>query len=193
MRFSKRSERRPRRPLSACLFLLFLFLPATLPAQELVVEYASTKIVDRGIYVDAGINYQLDEEILLALEHGVEVDIQILVRVRRDREWLWDPLVAEQQVRYRLQHHPLSDDYVLTDLATGERQQFASRDGALRAAGRIKNVLLGDASLLEPGNTYRGYMKVKLQVENLPAPLEPITYVSEAWRMESSWYEWVVR
>jgi hypothetical protein len=193
MRFSKRSERRPRRPLSACLLLLFLFRPATLPAQELVVEYASTKIVDRGIYVDAGINYQLDEEILLALEHGVEVDIQILVRVRRDREWLWDPLVAEQQVRYRLQHHPLSDDYVLTDLATGERQQFASRDGALRAAGRIKNVLLGDASLLEPGNTYRGYMKVKLQVENLPAPLEPITYVSEAWRMESSWYEWVVR
>jgi hypothetical protein len=193
MRFSKNSETLPRRPFRACLFLLLLLLATNLPAQELAIEYASTKIVDHGIYVDAGISYELDEEILLALEHGVELDIAILVRLRRDREWLWDPLVAEQQVRYRLQHHPLSDDYVLTDTATGERQQFASREGALRAAGRIKNVLLAEESVLEAGSTYRGYMKVRLEVENVPPPLAPITYVSEAWRMESSWYEWVVR
>lgn len=192
MRFWKNPEflLRLRR---ACLPLLLLIFAGDVPAQELSVEYASTKLVGDALYLDAGIRYEPDEEILLALHHGVELNIYVLVRVRRDREWLWDPLVAEQEIQFKIQHHPLSDDYLVTDVAGGERQQFATREGAFRYAGNITNRFLMEQSAVDPESSYRGYIKVRLQVENLPPPLAPIAYVSEAWRMESSWYEWVVR
>jgi len=196
MPYWKSSETSPRRPALTARFVLavlVLLTASAAQARDINIEYAASELVEGSYYADARFHFELDEDILLALEHGVAVDISALLRVRRDRSWLWDPLIAESVLHYRLQHHPLSNDYVVTDETSSESHQFPTVDAALRFLGGISNHRLVDASLLEVGSAYTGYIKVRLSMESLPAPLQPAAYVSGRWQMESSWYEWSVR
>jgi hypothetical protein len=170
-------------------------LAAAMPAQarDISVEYAGSELVGGNYYADARIHFDLDEDTLVALEHGVAVDIKLFLRVRRDRKWLWDPLVAETTLHFRLQHHPLSNDFVVSDETSAERHQFPTADAALKYLGAINNHPLVDQSLLQPEHSYSGYVKARLSMESLPAPLQPAAYVSGTWQTESSWYEWVLR
>ena len=176
-----------------CTAAVLLALSLPLHARSISVQYAGSELVEDSYYADARIHFDLDEDIILALEHGVAVDVHVLLHVRRERKWLWDPLVAENSLHYRLQHHPLSDDYVVTEETSGERHQFPSVEAAIQYLGSVSNHRLVDASQLEDGSTYTGYVKVRLSMESLPAPLQPAAYVSGRWQMESSWYEWVLR
>jgi hypothetical protein len=197
MRYSKNPELPSRRgavlPVRICLAVCVLLVSVTAWARDIRIEYAVSELVEGVYYADARIHFDLDEDILLALEHGVAIDIHTLLRVRRERKWLWDPLAGEDRIHYRLQHHPLSDDYVVSDEDTGERHQFASAEAAVEYLSGISNRRLLDASKLEAGSTYTGYIKVRLSMESLPAPLQPAAYVSGRWQMESAWYEWIVR
>lgn len=176
-----------------CLAACALFVSVTAWARDIRIEYAASELAEGTYYADARIRFDLDEDILLAIDHGVAVDVHTLLRVERERKWLWDPLVAEDRIHYRLQHHPLSNDYVVSDENTGEHHQFPSADAAIEYLSGINNRRLVDASRLEAGSTYTGYIKVRLSMESLPAPLQPAAYVSGRWQMESAWYEWVVR
>lgn len=187
------SQRSAVRLVRTCLAACALLVSATTWARDIRIEYAASELAQGSYYVDARIHFDLDEDILLALEHGVAIDIHTLLRVKRERKWLWDPLAGEDRIHYRLQHHPLSNDYVVSDESTGERHQFPSADAAIEYLSGISNRRLVDASQLESGSTYTGYIKVRLSMESLPAPLQPAAYVSGRWQMESAWYEWTVR
>jgi hypothetical protein len=198
MRYWKRPEvflpRRGVPPLARSFLAAAMLLAApSLQARSISIEYAGSELVEDSYYADARIQFNLDEEIFLALEHGVAVDIHTLLRVRRERKWLWDPMVSESRLHYRLQHHPLSDDYVVTEETSGERHQFPTVETALKFLSNVNNRRLVDTLQLEAGSSYTGYIKVRLSMESLPAPLQPAAYGSGRWQIESSWYEWVVR
>lgn len=197
MRCSRRTDSAFRRAVPALFAaLLGAALSAfTMPALAggISVEYATTKAVESGYQLDARIKFGLDEEILAALEHGVELHIDVSIRVERERKWLWDPLVAEKSMSYTLQHHPLSQDYVVTDLAHEAQHQFPSVSAALKSIGEISNLPLVGTDELTGDWAYVGYIRAGLNIQMLPAPLQPAAYVSEKWRLQSAWYEWVVR
>lgn len=197
MRCSRRPDTALRRAasatLSALLGLALTAAPLPVVAGGISIEYAASKLVEDSYQVDARIKFDLGDEISAALEHGVELHIDVFMKVKRERKWLWDPLVAEGSLSYILQHHPLSQDYVVTDVSHGIRHQFPSVDAALKHIGDINNYPLVAEDKLSADTEYAGYIRAALNIEMLPAVLQPIAYVSEKWRMESSWYEWVVR
>lgn len=193
MRYWKRPELRPRWAAGVLLLLFGLHAGPAAAARDIVIEHAGTELVDGNYRADARIRYELDENTLVALEHGVILDIRVTFRVRRERKWLWDPVVAESAVQFRLQHHPLSDDYVVHNLELDERHQFPSAEAALKYVGTIDNRPLIEAATLDEESSYTGLVRAQLNPVSLPAPLQPAAYVAGTWRLESSWYEWVVR
>lgn len=178
--------------LSTCLALLFC-CPPNAAAEGISIDYASSKLVENAYLLDAKISFDFDEELMVALEHGVELNIDILVRVLRKRKWLWDPVVAKDTIEMRLQHHPLSDDYVVTHLSSDTRHQFPSADAALRYLGSLTNHFLLQKDSIRNDAAYRGRIRARLNIDLLPAPLQPIAYVSKEWHLQSPWYEWVIR
>ena len=88
MRYSKNPELPSRRgavlPVRICLAACVLLVSVTTWARDIRIEYAASKLVEGVYYADARIHFDLDEDILLALEHGVAIDIHTLLRVRRD-------------------------------------------------------------------------------------------------------------
>lgn len=172
---------------------LILLLPITSRAQDISVEYATSR-EDNAIYlVDIGLKLQLDDQITEALQHGVSLDIDIDLEVRQERKWIWDKLITETTLQYQLQHHPLSDAYLVTNLDADTREQFQTLSEALAYLGSVNNYPLIESEKLLEDKNYIGLVRAELNIEELPPPLKPATYVSSQWHLESDWYEWVFR
>ena len=177
----------------AVLCCLPLLLPIATRAQDISIVYAASK-ERNGVYlVDIGLNLQIDEEIINALRHGVSLDIDIELEVKQERKWLWNKLIKEATLHYQLQHHPLSDDFLVINLDNSSRQQFQTLDEALDYLSSVKDYTLIEGDNLSAGRKYIGLVKAELNIEKLPPPLQPATYGLSQWHLESQWYEWPIK
>lgn len=158
--------------------------------EQVQVLSATSDTYDGWHVLDADIRFAFDEELLKALEHGVQLDIDVLVEIKRRRKVLWDPVVSSHRLGFTLQHHPLTGAYVVTQPVSGTRHEFSDVRDALRFLGTIRNYHLLNAGLLDSGARYDGYIMARLDIDALPAPLQPVAYVSRKWRAESAWLRW---
>ncbi len=174
-------------------YMVFLCLSPVTQASSVTIEFATSTLVGEEYQVDAFIEYNFDDEVLTALAHGVALRIDTYIKVKRERNWLWDPVVRDETVTFQLERLALSDHYLLTNLNSEQKEQFQYLDEALRALGSIKEHFLFDISTIDPSATYIGYLKAELDIEALPPPMRPIAYFSPQWYAESPWYEWLVK
>lgn len=180
-------------PALALIAALLLATGIALGDDGIAVEYASSGRDDSSLLLDARFRFRFDDEIYEALQHGVELHITVNVQIRRERKWLWDAVIADQSLEFVLHHHPLTDDFAVTDGQTGVRRQFPDVQEALTYLGTIHGRPILPLQELDPEARYSGRIKARLNIENLPAPLQPVAYVSRKWRIESQWYRWEVR
>lgn len=186
---SKRSRHRLLR--RTLLLGLLVGLALAVSAAGFHVLEADTYL-KQGVYrLNATIEYGLSQAALDALNNGVPLTISLEMEVLRRRDWLWDETVASLQQRFRLEYHALAEQYLVTNLNSGEYRSFPTRGTALEYLGRIRDFPLLDRSLLDPaGNRYYGQMRATLDIESLPAPLRPLAYLSGDWRLTTEWYTW---
>ena len=170
-----------------------LVFPGLIYAQHIDIGFATSQCKAGTCFVNARINFDFDDEVLNALEHGVSLDIHVYLRLVQNRKWLWNKVITENTLRFELQYHPLSNNYLVTDLDSGQRQQFQTLEEALVYLGSIKNKQFAEKVELDNDKNYRGRIKAELNIESLPPPLQTAAYVSSQWQLESQWYEWIIR
>lgn len=172
--------------------LLLLLLGTAKAGSDDAVEVlsAASNVYDGWHVLDASIRFAFDDELFVALEHGVQLNIDVLVEIRRQRKWLWDPVISSHRLGFTLQHHPLTGAYVVTEPIARIRHEFRDARDALQFLGTIRNYHLLNAGLLNRGGKYDGYLMARLNIDALPAPLQPVAYTSRKWRVESGWLKW---
>ncbi len=175
------------------LFLLVL-LSADLHAAAggIVVDAVSSERVAGDYYINARINFNLDEDLREALDHGVELDVRIIIRVREQRRWWRDRLYREARIKYRLDYLPLSDVYIVTTVSKAEQRQFDTLENALKYMGRLDRYLLLGAAELRRGTRLRAALKGVINVTNLPPPMKPVAFLVNKWQAESGWHRWML-
>ena len=94
--------------------------------------------------------------------------------------------------RYRLEYHALSGQYLLVNLNSSTRQSYPTLGMATDRIARIRDFPLLDRSLLQTKQLYYGELRIKLDIESLPAPLRPLAYISSDWWLSSEWYRWAL-
>lgn len=162
-------------------------------AQGINIEYATSKLREDAYFIDARIRFNFGDEVLNALEHGVSLVINVTIRLDRKRKWLWDKTVKKHTLDFELQYHPLSNNYLVIALDSGDREQFQTLEEAMIYLGSINNYRLANTNELLDKKNYRGLIKAEMNIESLPPPLQPAAYVSAQWQLESQWYEWAIR
>jgi hypothetical protein len=151
---------------------------------------AATRL-EGGVYrLHARIDYRFSPPALDALHNGVPLTVELEMEVRRRRAWVWDEMVYALTQRFRIEYHTLSQQYLVSNLNSGERRGFPTRSAALQFMGQISEFPLLDQGLLVPGERYEGALRVQLDREALPAPLRLVAYLSDDWRLSSEWYPW---
>jgi hypothetical protein len=143
--------------------------------------------------VDADFRYGLSPDMRDALDNGITLAFDVEVEIRQPRRYLWDPLVMRSVQRLRLEYHALSRTYLVSNDTTRTRQSFPTLDEALLELGHMRGAAISETRHLPENGGYTGRIRVRLDVDALPAPLRPIAYLSPDWHLSSSWRQWEVK
>ncbi|MCG8429222.1 MAG: DUF4390 domain-containing protein [Chromatiales bacterium] len=153
----------------------------------------SAHLDDDTYYLNADVDYRLTEAPLEALQNGVPLTFEVHVQLRRSGAWLWESDLFEVRLRYQLKYHALAELYQVIELASGSEQNFVTRDAALAALGKIRNIGLIKQDQLEPGQSYGLSIKSVLDIEALPLPLRPMAHLTPDWNLSSERKLWYLR
>ena len=80
----------------------------------------------------------------------------------------------------------------MVNLNSGEQSSYATLFSALNYLGRITQLPLIDASLLDSDSNYEIRIRAVLSTDNIPGPLRLLTFWRQDWSLESEWYTWLL-
>ncbi len=177
---------------AAMLLLAICCLPSLVCAGHpgiIQLEDAHTWRSDGRDYLEAQFSIELSSGADEAVRNAVPLLFELQVQVVETHTWLWDSVVIEFTEQRSLQYHALSESYQVKDVNAGTQGNYRRLEDALRAVGKIKNMLLTDQSL-DRGPDYSIRLRGSLDIESLPTPVRLIAYISSDWDMVSKWYKW---
>jgi hypothetical protein len=154
------------------------------------IRSADSSLVDGVYFATARIDYRLSPEALKALESGITLTIQLQIEVLRSRRFWPDKTVASLHQDYQLSFHPLTARYVVMNSNSGQQSSFFTLPAALNHLGRVADLPIIDAALLDAKSAYRIDMRAVLDQDTLPGPLQMLAFWSDGFRLESDWYRW---
>lgn len=176
---------------AAGLLLAWLPPPGLAEAGNGVQVLSASTHLQAGIwFLDADIDYALNEAALEALDSGLALHIELTIRLTQRRRIIWDSQFAELKQRYELQFHALTERYILRNLNSGEQTTYGSLASALAHLGKIRSLPVIDDALLARGERYYGALRAVVDIKELGGPLALISFLWNDWRMTSEWVRW---
>jgi len=179
---------------------LCYLLPAA--AEGIEVRKAEAHFSDDSYQLSADFNLRFKFVVEQALEQGVPLYFICEFSLTHPR-WYWlEESVAQSEQTIKLSYNTLTRQYRITRGALF--QNFASLDEALRIVGHlsadpIPAELFKDGGgfisekLLKKDNNYVAAVRLRLDVTQLPKPLQVNALTSDDWSLDSDWYRWIVR
>lgn len=159
-------------------------------ASGIEVAQARTVLEERQYFVNARVVIDLSEEIVTALNNGVSLPVEIRAEVFATRAYVWDSVVARARYRYILQYHPLSKQYLVSNLSSGALENFRTLATALDYLGRVERMPLVSQDRLRTDREYAVRLRSAISAASLPVPLRLRAYLYPSWHLSSDWYQW---
>jgi hypothetical protein len=156
------------------------------------IHNAESRLYQGVWLVTALIDFRMSEEALAALDNGVALTFELQFRLDRVRRFWVDKKTATLEQRFELSYQPLSERYVVRNLNSGEQNSYATLFSALNSMGRIVDLPIIDAALLDADDRYELALRAVLDQNTLPGPLRLIAFWSSGFRLESDWYVWML-
>ncbi|MBS95367.1 MAG: hypothetical protein CL799_13080 [Chromatiales bacterium] len=182
------------RATSVLSLLFMLMLPAVSAADgQFEVISASSRLENEYWLVDARLELILSREAIEALENGVTLRIQMQYEVNRHHRFWVDQTISDRNQNIELQYLSLSQRYVVRDLTRDKQASYATLYSALRSLSQIKDFRFVKASKLKADTRYWMSMRVVLDQEELPGPLQMLAFWRGDFSLESEWYKWIPR
>lgn len=143
---------------------------------------------EQGQALTARFRIQLGARLEEAVGRGVPLNFRLEFTLARKRKYWVDEHIAGRVLHYRLSYHALTRQYRLT--IDSLHQNFESLDEALASLGRIARLHVVDKGQLLPGETYQVAVRLSLDHEQLPKPLQVDALADRDWRVEAKTQRW---
>lgn len=170
--------------------LLFLICSNVLATE---IRRAEITLQDTSYILSADIDYQLSEKASEALQNGVPLFWILHVKVAQQRHNLWDKILVELNMRYRIQYHALLNMYRVKNEYSGAVDNFSTLSAALDWMSTIRNVRILDRDEIAAQKHYVAAVKVHFDRDALPLPLRPAAYINPQWYLSSDWTVWPLK
>lgn len=186
------------RPDGRALTLAFLLALCTLfticaptPAQAGSIEAIRARLTtsEEAYVLSADFNIDLGSYLEDILLRGVPLYFQLEAEITRNR-WFWPgEHIAGRTFNYRLAYIPLSRVYRLSS-GGGLNQDFQKLDDALRVMGRTVALPITDRGKLKPGEPYQAAVRLSLDRQQLPKPLQLDAIANKDWTVDARVLRW---
>jgi len=173
----------------ALLMQLTLFSPAGRAASEgIQIKSAELTLVDEVYQLNAQLTITLGATLEEAVRKGIALNFITEFEFQR-RRWYWfNEEIAKVTRNTRLTYNPLLRQYLL---ATGSQQlSFDTLEDALAALGEISAWPVLDRRLLYRRYSYQASLSMRMDVSQLPKPLQINAISSRKWDLESAPFVW---
>lgn len=178
---------------------MLLVMPRATQADFSVANPGST-LTDKTMELSGQLNLGLSSRVEEALGKGIPIDVTIEYRLYRQRNIIWDALIAHWSFIHSIQYHALSRQYLVRGhgIDADIVESFITLQEALNYMGALDDLILPlPQTLAEPEANkekykYIGQIRAQLAIESLPAPLRPVAYTSADWRLNTGWVTWKI-
>ena len=174
----------PRALLSwlGCLFLLGLFWAGVARA-DTAVQLGEVQLErgDDGIYLSTGLEFELPESLVDALDHGLPLTFVIQAEVLRERWYWYDKRLALSERYIRLSYQPLSRRWrvQVSSQAMGSGglgvtlgNSYDSLSDAMLAVKKINRWKVANLNTLDKDSKQRLDLRFRLDLSQLPQALQ---------------------
>lgn len=169
-------------------------------ADGIAVRKAEIRMSEEGFQLAANFDIKLTLLVEQALTHGITLNFISEFMLTRSR-WYWlDEVANRTEQTTKLSYSALTRQYRIKRGTLF--QNFANLDDALRALGnQSSNPIPPDlfnkyngyiASLLSSKSDYTAYARMRLDVSQLPKPLQVNALTSDEWKLDSDGYSWLL-
>ncbi len=186
----------------ACLVGLWLCTSAAV-AGGIVINKAEARLTEEGYQLSADFDIQLSPPVEAALKHGVTLYFISELAINRSR-WYWlDTDVSRDEQTAKLSYNALTQQYRITRGSLF--QSFSDLKDALHVLGHqiappVPATLLDKqgggyfSRLLKKGSECcSAFAQMKLDVAQLPKPLQVNALTNEDWNLESQPHRWAIQ
>lgn len=169
---------------------LFLSLLLALPAWAEGIEIKNTELesVEEALHLKADIDVVLGQTLEDALNKGVPLSFVAEFELKRPR-WYWlDETVSAAQQHVRLSYHALTRQYQLS--VNNQQRNYSLLDEARRELGRLRDWPVAKRIQLKDKQGYVAGLRFRLDLSQLPKPLQINALASKEWNLDSAWHYW---
>ncbi|MBX3675915.1 MAG: DUF4390 domain-containing protein [Rhodocyclaceae bacterium] len=173
---------------AALLCLLSLVAAQSARAAEIEVKHAEIVAAEDSYLLDAEFGITLSQRLEEVVSRGVPLYFVAELELTRTR-WYWvDEHVAGRRQTWRLAYHALTRQYRLSSGAL--HQNLATLEEALGVLARLRNWPVADKDALKAGEPYNVALRMKLDLSQLPKPLQVGAIGNKDWNITAEVKRW---
>jgi hypothetical protein len=173
---------------AALLAAVVLLAPGLAQADAIEVKSAELHAEEDGYYLNAEFDFTLNPTLDEALQKGVPLYFLLEFELVRPR-WYWlDEKVLTATTQYRVSYNALTRQYRASSGLLG--QTFESVDELERFLSRVTAREVARLDQLAKGVRYEAFVRLRLDVNQLPKPFQLTALASREWTLQSQWYRW---
>jgi hypothetical protein len=170
--------------LLACQLLLMFACATAQAADGIEIQRAGIEATEDGYKLAAAYAFELNHGLEDAIQHGVQLYFTTQIELTRPR-WYWydDKAVSETQT-IRISYNVLTRQYQVAVLGSMQ-QSFSTLEDAMVLIRRPSRWLIAPRGALKPGETYNVTLRMYMDRERLPKPIQVNAFNNSQWRLES--------
>lgn len=144
---------------------------------------------ENAYLLSAEFNIDLGSRLEEAVSHGVPLYFILELEITRNR-WYWPgEHIAGRTLNYRLAYIPLTRQFRLSR-GGALHLNFSTLNEALHVMGRIAAFPVADKGALKIGETYQVALRLALDRQQLPKPLQVDAIADKDWQVEAKVLRW---
>lgn len=170
--------------------LLVWLFAATAYAEGISVNKAEVRLGENGYQLSASYDINLTYAAQQALTRGIPLYFVGEFALTRSR-WYWlDEEIFQGEQTVKFSYNVLTRQYRLSRGALF--QNFASFEDALNIIARQSSATI-PAELMKKDGDYMAAARLRLDIAQLPLPLQVNALTGKDWALNSDWYRWIIR
>lgn len=144
----------------------------------------------RTLVANVRLDYQLTQYLRDGLLNGMTLENTLTFEVEWHRAWWWNTRRHLAAIKSELKYHPLTKQYQLVRLDTGEDWSFSTLIAALEQMGHLENYTLPTLPPHAYGNNAALVVGVRLSPKTLHLPLKIQALFSDRYALENEGFMW---
>ncbi|MGV3741907.1 MAG: DUF4390 domain-containing protein [Burkholderiaceae bacterium] len=172
------------------LAFIFAFLQAVVQplahADQVEVIQARVESSEEGYRLSAAFDLELNRELEDAIARGIPLYFTTEVQVIRPRRYWFDETTLTTSQTVRISYNVLTRQYRAA-IDGGLYRNFTSLDEAMSVVRNPGRWVFAEKDVLKPGETYHAFVRMGLDVAQLPKPFQVNALNNSDWRLSSDW------